>query len=312
MKTSYTSFLLYTTMLSASGNLAWADTLPTSGVHSIALVNGFDSSAAIAELQQESFSPIGAPDSMPTVSLTANLPLTGLEQVYATATTGLGSNHALVTAYGTSGTAAALSAWYDQVVITDTAGTGTAQFTLQLDGSMATKDSTLYGGGLVQGAFSFYASTIHPTLLDADGIPDTNSFWELSAPESQLLARYEIFPTLVGNGVLEEINVTLTVDLNYTSDAPIYLIGGLALFATTNGPGAAATANFLNSGYVTGMSLPEGVTATFGSGTDYNNIPVVSIPEPVLSVPEPETYAMLLAGLGLVGFMAIRRKQSEA
>jgi len=28
-------------------------------------------------------------------------------------------------------------------------------------------------------------------------------------------------------------------------------------------------------------------------------------------VPEPETYAMLLAGLGLLGFMARRRKQKE-
>ncbi|MEG1324253.1 MAG: FxDxF family PEP-CTERM protein, partial [Janthinobacterium sp.] len=32
---------------------------------------------------------------------------------------------------------------------------------------------------------------------------------------------------------------------------------------------------------------------------------------PVAAVPEPETYAMMLAGLGLVGFMARRRKAGK-
>ena len=33
---------------------------------------------------------------------------------------------------------------------------------------------------------------------------------------------------------------------------------------------------------------------------------------PTSPVPEPETYALLLAGLGLLGFHARRRKQKEA
>ena len=43
----------------------------------------------------------------------------------------------------------------------------------------------------------------------------------------------------------------------------------------------------------------------FGSGKGY--VGVFAIP-----VPEPETYAMMLAGLGLMGFVARRRKQKEA
>ncbi|MBS0588809.1 MAG: PEP-CTERM sorting domain-containing protein, partial [Proteobacteria bacterium] len=32
----------------------------------------------------------------------------------------------------------------------------------------------------------------------------------------------------------------------------------------------------------------------------------------ITAVPEPETYAMVLAGLGLIGFMTYRRKLKEA
>ncbi|AEJ01232.1 PEP motif putative anchor domain protein [Nitrosomonas sp. Is79A3] len=35
---------------------------------------------------------------------------------------------------------------------------------------------------------------------------------------------------------------------------------------------------------------------------------IIPDPDPVSQVPEPETYAMLLAGLGLIGFMARRRR----
>ena len=38
--------------------------------------------------------------------------------------------------------------------------------------------------------------------------------------------------------------------------------------------------------------------------------PAISMPPPVTSVPEPETYAMLLAGLALMGAVARRRRAS--
>lgn len=61
-----------------------------------------------------------------------------------------------------------------------------------------------------------------------------------------------------------------------------------------------------------------------GGGSGYASIDPYYVPHysdpsqcqrdcgPVGAVPEPETYAMLMAGLGLIGFMARRRKQSAA
>lgn len=64
-----------------------------------------------------------------------------------------------------------------------------------------------------------------------------------------------------------------------------------------------------------GMSLPQGtLTVTFnasGGMTFTDNLGSVDLIV-AGSVPEPETYAMMLAGLGLVGWAARRRKQAEA
>jgi hypothetical protein len=51
------------------------------------------------------------------------------------------------------------------------------------------------------------------------------------------------------------------------------------------------------------VSLPSGVVLR--AATEINNHGQVAA---VGSIPEPETYAMLLAGLGLLGFIARRRK----
>ena len=37
-----------------------------------------------------------------------------------------------------------------------------------------------------------------------------------------------------------------------------------------------------------------------------------SVPAPVAAIPEPSTYALMLAGLGLVGWMGRKRKATEA
>jgi hypothetical protein len=40
------------------------------------------------------------------------------------------------------------------------------------------------------------------------------------------------------------------------------------------------------------------------------DVPGDGLPPPVAEVPEPETYAMMLAGLGMLGFVGRRRRHA--
>ena len=65
--------------------------------------------------------------------------------------------------------------------------------------------------------------------------------------------------------------------------------------------GSNASDMTLNGGWRSGSNI------WLNSSTDWNRVVLVAAP-----VPEPETYALLLAGLGMVGSMARRRKQAKA
>ena len=71
--------------------------------------------------------------------------------------------------------------------------------------------------------------------------------------------------------------------------------------------GSASTAyDALNTARTYFTVLTPGATMTWASGHDY------SAPVAVTPVPEPSTYALMLAGLGLVGWMGRRRKATQA
>jgi len=104
----------------------------------------------------------------------------------------------------------------------------------------------------------------------------------------------------------------LTGTIQFTYDEAFYLIGHMGArnrrgpcivtFSVTRCPDTrryrATTLDSPTAPNLVNIALPEGASANFASGTAYN----------VTAVPEPGEWAMLLAGLGLVGWRARRKR----
>lgn len=86
--------------------------------------------------------------------------------------------------------------------------------------------------------------------------------------------------------------------------------GGSGGFGGT--PGAVGFGDGSSNGYVLAGSIENGIAAVVQHHQLWFYLNDAGEPVPVPGIPEPETYAMLLAGLGLLGFAARRRKQKEA
>lgn len=111
-------------------------------------------------------------------------------------------------------------------------------------------------------------------------------------------------------------------DVTFTFD---YAITGSAEVSGSGWASAYGSAEIFDSGYanwiyrdmqvsldgVTSVSISESgsfsVTLASGATSDISVL-VTNYGTAVMPVPEPETYAMMLAGLGLLGFLARRRK----
>lgn len=96
-----------------------------------------------------------------------------------------------------------------------------------------------------------------------------------------------------------------------------------SVYGTTAGNNSASFSITLKN--VSAGNGTAGITSYFGGNTPVNGQEFASISygnyttfktevagfSPTAAVPEPETYAMLVAGLGLLGFMARRRKNAQ-
>jgi hypothetical protein len=92
---------------------------------------------------------------------------------------------------------------------------------------------------------------------------------------------------------------------NTSTTSGVYTVGSLTLESNTDLPGFNSLS--LNKGLLTLSASGEFATVFSNGGNTPSQFAISLVVTPV---PEPETYAMMLAGLGLLGFMAKRRKSA--
>jgi hypothetical protein len=149
--------------------------------------------------------------------------------------------------------------------------------------------------------YTVQTNVIGGSSLTVDGNTDTLTFANFSAPVVAFGVRFFLSELTAGNAVAGSMTVSAT-DVN-----------GLSQSYTYNQTVSAGEAIFLRLTSTAALSSVELVPPTppvFPAGNP--NVFATADNLVLAAVPEPETYALMLAGLGLLGFVARRRRQSVA
>lgn len=209
----------------------------------------------------------------------------------------------------------------------------TAQASLSLMGPGTVLGADLVGRTLTPGVYTVPAGTSNLTgAVTLDGLGNANAVWVFQLPSTLITspgAVVNVINTGAGAGVFWNVGSSATLDLNTTFEGNIIASASISMssgVSITCGRALARTgavtliSDVVNAGTCLGTGedgsrgLSGGLTVVADTGTGVPGtvlIPSLPVPlpfAPVSVVPEPQSWALMLAGIGLVS--VVRRRRS--
>lgn len=227
---------------------------------------------------------------------------------------------------------AAASLLYDSTIQASAQGFGNAprDLTLQATGQSDSFESGAVGVG-VGGGITFGSPIADASVHDGNGVTTQSGVDDLPNPLADD-QKYGI-PTIGSLGITSASQIGVLFNATENGGDSINVLDVTLKFYSSTGTLLGAidgSQNFASSlagngvaGFTFTVSPDEqayvnGLLATGGSGTrlalegtitDFSGGPESFLVYNLAPIPEPETYALMLAGLGAVGFMAKRRRR---
>ncbi|NWG40113.1 MAG: PEP-CTERM sorting domain-containing protein [Hydrogenophilaceae bacterium] len=237
-----------------------------------------------------------------------------ITMAYASASTVYATNRASVSTHsvgrGSGSYASAMSFWMDEWTFSSVSTSGVVVLRFHLDGAWNDAGAD-YQFGVFDPTLPFSLPSDETPPFDGYGHPiemaSVASAEFSSGSLTGFASDYSGFQTHVASGTAEDGSVDWNFELRFHPvDGVTYTLASvLALTSSSSIPEdssdtySAGSADFDSTAALTQIILPSGVSFTSAAGASYN----------VTAVPEPETWATLIAGLGLVGW-AVKRRMS--